>query len=310
MRIRVLGTAAGGGFPQWNCACPNCRDVREGDTALTPLLQSSLAISANEKDWYLINAGPDVTKQIESFEPLHAGPEIRETPLAGVILTDAQLDHTIGLLSLREGSRLTIYGTEAVKKSLHSAFPVFPMLKNYCSWEWQTLYPEFMQKIGVFDEEEQLTLIVETVPVSRKPPLYIRLNKEDDSLVDVWEVGLVFHNKGTGKRFAYFPTLENISPDIEAHLRKADVLMIDGTFWSEDELTRMGATNRNAKNMGHLPISGLSGTAQKLASFPAERKILVHINNSNPILRKDSRERYTLEQLGFEIAYDGMEVEV
>ncbi|QQZ10406.1 pyrroloquinoline quinone biosynthesis protein PqqB [Heyndrickxia vini] len=304
-----MGTAAGGGFPQWNCACPNCRDVREGAPALTPFLQSSLAINANEKDWYLINAGPDVTNQIESFAPLHAGPGIRETPLAGVILTDAELDHTIGLLSLREGSKLTIYGTEAIRKSLHSAFPVFPMLKNYCAWEWQTLYPDSMQEIGAFGESVQL--MIETVPVSKKPPLYIQSNiVDEDRHLDVWEAGLVFHNIGSGKCFAYFPTLENITPAIEAHLRKADVLMVDGTFWSEDELTRLGATERDARNMGHLPISGLSGTAQKLASFPAERKILTHINNSNPILRKDSRERYTLEQLGFEIAYDGMEVEV
>jgi pyrroloquinoline quinone biosynthesis protein B len=241
---------------------------------------------------------------------LHPGPGIRETPLAGVILTDAELDHTIGLLSLREGSCLTIYGTEIVGKSLQSAFPVFQMLKNYCSWEWKSLYPDFGQRVGSFGEGTEGTITVETVPVSKKPPLYTQLNKEEDSPDDFWEVGLVLHNESSGRCLAYFPTLESITPAIEACLQKADILMVDGTFWSEDELVEMGATERNARRMGHLPINGQSGIAEKLASFSAERKILIHINNSNPILKKDSTERYTLERLGFEVAYDGMEVEV
>ncbi|MCQ6281407.1 pyrroloquinoline quinone biosynthesis protein PqqB [Bacillus sp. EB600] len=310
MRIKVLGAAAGGGFPQWNCACPNCRGVREGNDALRPLLQSSLAVSANAKDWYLINAGPDVHRQIESFSALHPGPGIRETPLAGVILTDAELDHTIGLLSLREGSSLTIYGTEIVRKSLQSAFPVIPMLQNYCSWEWQILSPDVRQRVGSLEEGTKETITVETVPVSKKAPLYARWSQQDDGSKDFWEVGLVFHNESSDRRLAYFPTLESITPSIESCLRKADILMVDGTFWSENELVRMGAAVRDSRSMGHLPISGQSGIAERLASIPAKRKIMIHINNSNPILKKDSIERYALEQLGFEVAYDGMEVEV
>jgi pyrroloquinoline quinone biosynthesis protein B len=205
---------------------------------------------------------------------------------------------------------LTIYGTETVRKSLRSAFPVIPMLKNYCSWDWQSLIPGFQQRIGLLDEGAEGTMIVETVPVSRKPPLYTRSNKEGVDLADVWEVGLVIHNERSGRCLAYFPTLETITTAIEACLQKADILMVDGTFWSEDELVKMGATERDARSMGHLPISGPSGITEKLASFSAKRKILIHINNSNPILRKDSMERYTLERLGFEVAYDGMEVEV
>ncbi|PFN83296.1 pyrroloquinoline quinone biosynthesis protein PqqB [Bacillus sp. AFS076308] len=310
MRIRVLGAAAGGGFPQWNCACPNCRAVRSGNASLRPLLQSSLAVTANEKDWYLINAGPDILRQIESFASLNAGPGIRETPLAGVFLTDAELDHTIGLLSLREGSSMTIYGTKMVRSCLQSAFPVFPMLKNYCSWEWQSLDPGIRQRVGPLHEGTEGTIIVETVPVSKKPPLYARSPQELDCQEDFWEVGLVLHNEDSGRCIAFFPTLEKITPAIEACLKKADILMVDGTFWSEDELTGMGAAARDARSMGHLPISGPSGTLELLASFPAERKILIHINNSNPILKKDSVERYTLEQLGIEVAYDGMEMEV
>lgn len=244
---------------------------------------------------------------MESFAALHPGPGIRETPLAGVILTDAELDHTIGLLSLREGSCLTIFGTETVKECLQEDFPVIRMLKNYCSWEWQSLHPDFMKQVGDLGEG---TIIVETVPVSRKPPLYAKLDKEDKSLDDLWEVGLVLHNEISGRSLAFFPTLVNITPEIEACLQKADILMVDGTFWSEDELVKMGAAKRDAGSMGHLPISGPSGIAEKLASYPAERKILIHINNSNPILRKDSLEREILERLGIEIAYDGMEVEV
>jgi len=193
---------------------------------------------------------------------------------------------------------------------LQSAFPVFPMLKNYCSWEWQSLHPDLRQPVGTLGKGTEGAIVVETVPVSRKPPLYTQVNKGDDCPEDFWEVGLIFYNESSGRCLAYFPTLINITPAIEACLRKADILMVDGTFWSADELVEMGATDRNAGSMGHLPISGPSGIAEKLASFPAERKILIHINNSNPILNKDSKERDTLEQLGFEIAYDGMEVEV
>ncbi|MEH7225450.1 pyrroloquinoline quinone biosynthesis protein PqqB [Bacillus sp. JJ1566] len=301
MRIRVLGVAAGGGFPQWNCACPNCRGVRDGDAALHPMLQSSLAITANEKDWYLINAGPDVSRQIETFTALHAGPGIRETPLAGVILTDAELDHSIGLLSLREGSHLTIYGTETVRNCLHTSFPVIPMLKNYCSWEWQLLDSVSKERIGD-------SILIETVPVSRKPPLYAQSNHGGHE--EVWEVGLLLQNERSGKCVAYFPTLDTMTPEIESALHKADILLVDGTFWSEDELVSLGATKRNARDMGHLPISGPSGIIEKLASFSAERKILIHINNSNPILKKGSKEAEFLKQNGIEIAYEGMELEV
>lgn len=300
-----MGVAAGGGFPQWNCACPNCRDVRRGDPALTPMLQSSLVISANNKDWYLVNVGPDVSRQIESFPELHAGPGIRETPLAGVILTDAELDHSIGLLSLREGSHLTIYGTETVKKCLHSAFPIFPMLKNYCSWKWQSLTTHTPNRLGVTIED---SILIETVPVSSKPPLYVQSNDHDQD--DIWEVGLLLKNERSGKSVAYFPTLDRMTPEIESALHKADILLVDGTFWSEDELVSIGATKRNARDMGHLPISGPSGIIETLSSFSAERKILIHINNSNPILKKGSKEAEILKRHGIEIAYEGMELEV
>jgi pyrroloquinoline quinone biosynthesis protein B len=193
---------------------------------------------------------------------------------------------------------------------LQSFFPVLPILKNYCSWEWQSLHPDNRKRIGPPGVGEEGTIIIETVPVSKKPPLYTQSNKEEKDPEDVWEVGLVLHNESTGRCLAYFPTLERITPAIEACFQKADILMVDGTFWSETELVEMGATKRDARSMGHLPISGPSGIAEKLALFPAKRKILIHINNSNPILKKDSMERHTLERLGFEIAYDGMEVEV
>lgn len=310
MRIRVLGVAAGGGFPQWNCACPNCRGVREGTIAAEPLLQSSLAVSANAQDWYLINAGPDIRMQIESFPALHAGPAIRDTPLAGVILTDAELDHTIGLLSLREGSRLTLYGTETVQNTLHSAFPVLPMLENYCSWEWQALQPFSSQKVGSEDDVTEEAITLKVIPISTKPPLYAHSQKDSPHAENLWEVGLILQNKSSGRSLAYFPTLKSLSPSIEEHLCEADVLMVDGTFWSDDELVGMGATERGAHQMGHLPVGGPAGTAEKLATFPAKRKIFIHINNSNPILRQDSAQRNELEKLGFEVAYDGMELEI
>lgn len=176
------------------------------------------------------------------------------------------------------------------------------MLKNYCSWQWQTVHPHLPVKVGRIPEE---AFTIEAVPVSAKPPLYVH-NREPN----IWEVGLILQNEQSGKRLAYFPTLADITPAIEDALWRADILMVDGTFWSEDELVKVGATERGANKMGHMPIGGEAGTAERLKTFPAERKIFIHINNSNPILRKDAEERHTLEQLGFEIAYDGMELEV
>ena len=268
-------------------------------------MQSSLAVSPSGRDWYLINAGPDVRAQIESFPALHPGPGIRETPLAGVILTDAELDHTIGLLSLREGSHFTIYGTETVRNSLRGAFPVFPMLKNYCSWRWQSFHPFSPERVG--SKVSEGTMTVEAIPVSNKPPLYAQMQEGNGYSEDIWEVGLLIRNENSDRCLAYFPTLQTFTPAIEKQLEKADILMVDGTFWSENELVEMGATGRSARKMGHLPVGG---TVEKLATFPAERKIFIHINNSNPILREDSVERRTLEQLGFEVGYDGMELEV
>ncbi len=244
-----------------------------------------------------------MSRQIESYSALHAGPGIRDTPLAGVILTDAELDHTIGLLSLREGSHLTIYGTNAVRNCLASSFPVLPMLQNYCSWEWQSLSLDSTLRIS------EGNLIIETVTVSKKPPLYVQSDQVNEN-EDMWEVGLLLKNESSGKSVAFFPTLDKMTPEIEACLQKADILLVDGTFWSEDELVLLGATERNARNMGHLPISGPSGILEKLSSLPAERKILIHINNSNPILQSDSREASILKQHGIEIAYEGMELEV
>lgn len=184
------------------------------------------------------------------------------------------------------------------------------MLQNYCSWKWQSLSLETLTRIGTSDGGDEEIILVETVPVSRKPPLYIKSNNEKNDPAEIWEIGLVLHNKKSDKCLAYFPTLEEITPAIDASLRKADILMVDGTFWSKDELIKLGATKRDAQSMGHLPISGKGGTAEKLAAYPAERKIFIHINNSNPILKMGSKERNRLESLGFEVAFDGMEVEV
>jgi len=184
------------------------------------------------------------------------------------------------------------------------------MLKNYCTWEWQYLSPDFLERVGPSGGGAEETILIETVPVSKKPPLYAKSSSEEDTSENIWEVGLVLHNQKSGKSLAYFPTLEEITPAIEACLKKADIIMVDGTFWSEDELVEMGATKRDAKSMGHLPIGGKGGIADKLTAIPAERKILIHINNSNPILKMGSFERNTLERLGIEVAHDGMEVEV
>lgn len=304
MHIRVLGSAAGGGFPQWNCNCRNCNGVRKGTIRARPRTQSSIAVSADRAGWVLINASPDVLAQFRAFAPLQPARALRDTAVRAILLIDAQIDHTTGLLMLREGAALDIYCTEQVRKDLTLGNPLFNVLDHYCGVEWHRIAPD---PRGSFSVAGADGLAFTAVPLKSKPPPYSPHRNEPRPGDNI---GLRIVDTRSRRSLFYAPGLGEIEPHLKPILAEADCLMLDGTFWSDDELVRLGISAKRARDMGHLPQSGPGGMLEALKPLPAARKILIHINNTNPILDEDSAERAALEAAGIEVAHDEMEIEL
>ena len=296
MRVRILGSAAGGGFPQWNCRCETCEAARVGERA-RPRTQSSLAISGEKGPCFLVNASPDARQQLETL-PSREVDGVREPPVAGVLLTDAELDHTAGLLLLRESQApIRVLGAAGVERALRSGFPVLEILERYCGAEWQTLEPERARQL------EGSSLEVEPFETGGDAPRYL-----DGSDVELQASGFVFRDGATGGVVTYAPGLARLDDRVLGRLAASDVVLVDGTFWRDDELDRLGISARSARDMGHLPLSGPDGTLAALERLERPRKVLVHINNTNPILLEDSPEREAVHRAGVEVAYDGLEI--
>jgi pyrroloquinoline quinone biosynthesis protein B len=295
VRARVLGSAAGGGFPQWNCHCGTCEAAREGVRA-RPRTQSSLAIRGADGPWFLVNASPDARQQLETITPPHAD-GVRAPPIAGVLLTDAEIDHTAGLLLLRESAApVRVFGAADVERALRDGYPVLTMLERYSGAEWHTLEPGRAQPLA------GSSLEVEPFAVGGDAPRY--------SDVEVQASGFVFRDRASGGVVTYVPGLARLDEAVLGPLAAGDLVLVDGTFWSDDELARLGISSRSARDMGHVPLSGPGGTLEALARLERPRKVLVHINNTNPILLEDSPEREAVVRAGVEVAYDGLEVEL
>jgi len=299
VQLRVLGAAAGGGYPQWNCACATCRLARGGGERARPLTHASLAFSADGRAWHLVNATPDVRLQVESCAALHPGPETRSTPIAGVLLTDAELDHTLGLLALREGTGLVVHATPPVLEALGTAFPVRRLLGHFAPFEWRALEP------GVPLPLDDGALRVDAFRTGCRPPRYAAAEGDGD-----WTVGLRIEDRRTGGVAVYAPGVERWTTDVATAVDGADCVLFDGTFWRDDEMGRSGAGTRSAGAMGHLPIAGPGGSAERLARLPARRRLYVHVNNTNPVLDRASAERRALAAMGLDVAHDGMTLEV
>jgi pyrroloquinoline quinone biosynthesis protein B len=302
MWVRVLGSAAGGGFPQWNCTCPPCRAVRDGSRPARPRSQSSVAVSADRKQWFLLNASPDVQAQIESFPPLHPGRGPggeRQVPLRAVLLTDAELDHTLGLLLLREGRGLDVHATEAVHDVLCHGTGLLRVLGAYCPVRWHRVDPGAPGDMALGGGLSYRAFDVPTAKRARFGP--------QDAAGRV--VGYRLSQDGGGT-LVFLPCLPELTAPIRAELDGCAALLIDGTCWQDDELIRLGLAGKTARDMGHLPISGPGGSLAELASLPIGRTIYTHINNTNPILLEDSAERRTLAGHGFEVAADGLELQI
>jgi pyrroloquinoline quinone biosynthesis protein B len=298
VRVRVLGSAAGGGFPQWNCRCPTCEAARDGTTA-RPRTQSSLAIRGAEGPWLLANASPDLRQQLEGLGAERVD-GVRAAPVAGVLLTDAEIDHTAGLLLLREsGTPLRVYGSEDVRRALTDGYPVLPILATYSGVDWHTLEPGGPVAI------DGSSLEVESFPAGGDAPRYLA-----GTGAEIEATGLVFRDRATGGVLTYVPGLARLDDAVRARLAASDVVMVDGTFWRDDELLQLGISDRTAAQMGHVPLSGPGGTLEALAALERPRAILVHINNTNRVLLEQSAEREAVERAGVEVGYDGLEVEL
>ncbi|SEP54457.1 pyrroloquinoline quinone biosynthesis protein PqqB [Amycolatopsis saalfeldensis] len=300
MLIHCLGAAAGGGYPQWNCACDGCVKARAKPEAATA--HAGIAVSGDGEKWFLFNATPDVHHQIAADPALHPGPGIRETPVAGVVLTDAEFDHTIGLLMLREGSSLTVYGTNPVLEALNSWFPVRALLGDYADLTWT--------QVGIgepldLDDRLRITPFL----TGAKPPRYVGTSRLRTSSRE-WEVGYRLEDRATGGTAVYAPTLPRWDEKFARQVASADCVFVDGTFWTDDEMSSTGAGSRTGRSMGHMPVSGTEGSARALAGLPAKRKIYTHINNTNPILDEESAQRRWVTDSGIEIGRAGLEVEV
>ncbi|GAA4894157.1 pyrroloquinoline quinone biosynthesis protein PqqB [Actinomycetospora straminea] len=298
MWLRVLGAGAGGGFPQWNCGCPGCRAVREGSRPASPRTQSSIAVSADRTTWFLVNASPDLRAQIEAAPELRPRDK-RDSPIAAVLLTDAELDHTMGLLLLREGPGVAVHATDASFATLTDGTGFVPTLERYTQVTRHVVVPGETVALA-----EGLSYTAFDVPTVKKA----RFGGGTD--IEGRVVGYRFTDTTSGRTAVYLPGVQEVTPAVHDELAAADVVLVDGTTWTDDEMIRLGLASKTARDMGHLAVDGPDGSLAVLSGLRAERKIYVHINNSNPMLLEDSAEYATVTARGAEVATDGLEVEV
>jgi len=305
VKLKVLGSAAGGGYPQWNCNCPMCDGVRNGSIVAQPRTQSSIAVSSDGTDWVLFNASPDILTQIQQCGVLQPARKLRDTGIKSIVLLDAQIDHTTGLFMLRENQQpLTLYCTSPVREDLSVGNPIFKVLEHYCKINWHAI--ELDNQSLSIPGAEGVSFIA--LPLTSNAPPY---SPHRDKPVNGDTVGMLMTDERSGKSLFYAPGLGEMEPHVWEVMQRADVVLVDGTMWTDDEMISRGASQKTARSMGHLPQSGEGGMIEWLDKLPATtRKILIHINNTNPILDEQSEQRRTLTEHGIEVSMDGLELEI
>lgn len=268
--------------------------------------QSSIAISANGADWLLVNASPDILAQLRATPVLQPARRVRDTGIAAVLLMDAQVDHVTGLMMLREGAAIPLYCSAPVWQDLQAGFPLARVLRHYCGVQWHEL-PVHRGDRTSFTVPGLEGLRFTAIPLDSKAPPY---SPHRDAPVAGDNIGLLAEDLASGGKLFYAPGLGSVAPMTTAAMREADCLLVDGTFWTEDEMIALGLSGKPAAAMGHLPQHGPGGMIEILDGMPARRKILIHINNTNPVLDEDSAQHATLLRHGIELAHDGMEIEL
>ncbi|MEO7052323.1 MAG: pyrroloquinoline quinone biosynthesis protein PqqB [Rhodanobacter sp.] len=305
MRVHVLGSAAGGGFPQWNCNCRLCHGVRSGTVNARPRTQSSIALTGDQTNWLLCNASPDILAQLRAFPALQPARAIRDTAIRAVLLIDAQVDHTTGLYMLREHRQpLDIWCTEPVREELEGSNPLFRLLGHYCGVAWHRVPIDG----GAFEVDGVPGLRFTALPITSNAPPY---SPRRDHPVPGDNLALQVEDSASGKRLVYAPGLGELDALTNAAMQRANCVMVDGTCWRDDEMILLGLSQKHARDMGHRALDGEYGMLALLAELPAKtRRILIHINNTNPVLDEDSAEHARVLAAGVELAYDGMDFQL
>jgi pyrroloquinoline quinone biosynthesis protein B len=310
MRIKLLGASAGGGFPQWNCSCGNCRSFRQGSFKGRSRTQSQVAVSPDGKSWFLLNASPDLRTQIEGTRELHSqakGSDTRHTPISGVILTNADLDHVLGLLLMRESQPLHVYATVSVKKILSEDNSMFKMIdQKQGQVKWSEITPGVPFELRSVDGSPS-GLKCTPHSISTKYPIYVSKSRLAELSPGDAVMALVIEDAGSSKKMAYLPgtaTLDQLWLD---RLGSCDLVFCDGTFWTDDELKKISGADRTAREMGHIPMSGPDGSVALLSKLKKPIKVYTHINNTNPVLNEAGSEYQEVVSHGIQLGYDGME---
>lgn len=308
MKIRVLGAAAGGGFPQWNCNGVHSANVRAGKSGYRARLQSSLAVSGDGANWVLLNASPDLRQQINDtpeLQPSKTG-GLRNSPIKAVIVTNADVDHITGLINLREGQPFSIYGSARVLATLN-ANSIF----NVCAPDKvPRLALPMDEPVNIAGGGVDLGLTIEAFAVPGKIALFLEKGGADANYGsrDGDTIGLKVTAKASGKSFFYIPGCAEVDPPLADRIKGAGLIFFDGTLFTDDEMVTQGLSQKTGQRMGHISISGVAGSIEALNPLGIARRIYVHINNSNPILDENSEARKVVENAGWEVGYDGMEV--
>ncbi|HWY22995.1 MAG TPA: pyrroloquinoline quinone biosynthesis protein PqqB [Candidatus Acidoferrum sp.] len=306
MQVTILGSAAGGAFPQWNCACANCRAARAGTFRGKPRTQTQVAITQDGHAWFLLGASPDLRAQIESTPELHPRDGVRQSPIAGVVLANADLDHVLGLLLLRELQPLRVYATAAVRRILREDNSMFGMLQRIPN---QTQWTDFESsaKFSLCNaQDEDSGLRCEAWSLSTHYPAYVAADRRSQLAPGQASLGFIFESTSSG-RLAYMPAVPQLDDALVEQLGTCDVLLFDGTFWNDGELIRVQGSGQTARQMGHIPVER---TLIKLAGLRRPRKIFLHINNTNPMLDGASGEYRQVRDAGWEIAEDGWQFDL
>ncbi|WP_421993123.1 pyrroloquinoline quinone biosynthesis protein PqqB [Roseococcus sp.] len=298
LRAIVLGAGAGGGFPQWNSAGPGCRRARAGNAMAKPRSQASLAVSADGENWVVVNASPDLRQQIAATPALHPRPEpLRNSPIAAVVLTGAEVDTLAGLLTLREREPFRLFAA-APGLAVLAENPIFRALNpDFVTREEMALNAPFTPAPG---------LTFEAYPVPGKVPLFAETGADPGVVEDGEAVGLAI--SAGGATLHYIPGCAMMTPALSDRLRGAECVMFDGTLFTDDEMIAAGAGPKTGRRMGHMPIAGPGGSLESFAGLGVRRRIYVHLNNTNPALLEDSPERAHLAAQGWAVAEDGMEI--
>ncbi len=297
LRAFVLGSGAGGGVPQWNCGCRVCRLAWNGDSHVKPRTQSSLAVSVDGANWLLLNASIDLRQQILATPALQPKGEGRHSPIAAVLLTNTDVDHAAGLLSLRERQSFSIWGTPVTLDTI-GANRIFDVVGR-------DIVPRRAVKLGEpFEPLPGLT--IELFPVPGKVPLWLEEEEVKTDAIGEGTVGAAI--EAAGRKLVYAPGCARVTEDLKKRFAKAHVLFFDGTLFADDEMIINGLGDKTGRRMGHMPVSGPGGTLEELAGHAHVRRILIHINNTNPILIEGSPEEAKVKAAGWDIAFDGMEV--